>query len=33
MSDLYAALKARLQQAMQKSFGDEFKDIDPVFIR
>lgn len=30
MSDLYAALKARLQQAMQKSFGDEFKDIDPV---
>jgi len=30
MSDLYAALKARLQQAMQKSFGDEFKDADPV---
>jgi arginyl-tRNA synthetase len=30
MSDLYSALKTKLQQAIQKSFGDEFHDIDPV---
>jgi arginyl-tRNA synthetase len=30
MSDLYTALYTRLQQSLQKCFGDEFKDVDPV---
>jgi arginyl-tRNA synthetase len=30
MSDLYSELKTRLQQAIQKSFGDEYGDTDPL---
>ena len=30
MSDLYTALKARLQKSIHKSFGDEYKDMDPL---
>jgi arginyl-tRNA synthetase len=30
MSDLYTALKLKLQQAIQKSFGDEYQDVDPL---
>ncbi|WP_455212332.1 arginine--tRNA ligase [Kaarinaea lacus] len=30
MSDLYAALQTKLKQAIQKSFGDEYQDVDPL---
>lgn len=30
MSDLYSELKNRLQLAIQKSFGDEYRDTDPL---
>ena len=30
MSDLYAALKTKLQQAIEKSFGEEYQDVDPL---
>ena len=30
MSDLYTTLKVRLQQAIRKSFGDEYLDVDPL---
>ena len=30
MSDLYAALKSKLQQAIQNSFGDDYQEVDPL---